>query len=150
MAVLLVETVDIDTAIAEEQSAPPGLYEVRLYRPEPISEETKQDIFDSLYYQGVDIKGVYQKKTKGLWYVGIRYRKHAPTESIAFAWALLIPLIPTILVASLIGIGLFKIEEITRAIIPILLAVGGFTVIALALIRKPLGVAAERYAERRF
>ncbi len=60
------------------------------------------------------------------------------------AWPLIIPLIIPILTIGLITFGIFKLESITKAIMPIaLLTIGGVIVVA-ALLRKP----AEKYIER--
>lgn len=149
MATLLAETTDIQVAAEEEQRLPPGVYEVRLSLLSPVSQEQLDDLHAYLLEQGVDIKGFLQQRVKGLYQIRIKYQKHAPSEAIA-QWALaLIPMIPTFLIASLVGIGIFRVESIMRNILPIVLAVGGFTIITVAMIRKPLGVAVGKYAERK-
>ncbi len=68
-----------------------------------------------------------------------------------FAWAALIPLIPTALIAGLIAFGITKIADISKALVPLLLiSLGGFIVIAAILTRRPVVEAAGRFAERRF
>lgn len=58
-------------------------------------------------------------------------------------WAALIPLIVPIAIVGLIAFGITKIGEITRALLPLILAAGGLTVIALGMMRAPITKAAE-------
>lgn len=145
MGSLIAETTDIQLAIEKEQALPPGLYEVRLHIITPLSQQELNDLHDYFLDHGVDVKGCLQQRLKGLYQVVIQYEKHPPTEGIAWA-AALIAILPVILITSLIGIGLFKIESLSKAIMPILLVCGGFVVVALALARKPL----ERFAEHKY
>jgi len=142
------ETTDIQAAIAEEQTLPPGLYEVRLSLISPISQQQLDDLHAHFLECGIDIQGCLQQRVKGLYEIRIKYKKHAPSGAIA-QWQLLIPVIPVFLIATLVGIGIFRIEEVGKAILPILLAVGGFVVITVAMIRKPLAEAGVKYVERR-
>lgn len=150
MATLLAEMTDIQTAIAEEQAASPGLIEIRLYTPEPISKEVMQNIFDHLYYNGIDVRGVYQRKTKGLWYVGVRYRKPAPSEAIAALPLAIIPLIAFGFIMTLVGIGIFRLGDITKNLMPIILAGGGLILLTAVALRRPAEEAAKAYAARKF
>jgi len=63
-------------------------------------------------------------------------------------WQLLIPLIPTILTVGLITFGIVKIEEISKAIMPILLVVIGGAIVIVGLMRRPAERVIERAAER--
>ena len=58
-------------------------------------------------------------------------------------WAILIPLIVPIAIIGLIAFGITKIETITKSLLPLILAAGGLTVIALGIMRAPLTKAAE-------
>lgn len=76
-----------------------------------------------------------------------------PTTSLVFtkgaALALLIPLIVPLAAMGLITFGIFKLPDITNALMPLLLTlVGGVVVVAIAL-RKPVAAAAVRYIERK-
>ena len=143
MPVLLAETFDISQALAKEQGLAPGVYEVRLNLVSPITQEQLNELHDGLLAQGVQVLGRIEQRVKGLHQVSIKFRKPAPTGSISVAPAL-VALLPTFIVALLIGIGIFKIADITR----LALILGGFTVLILFMVRKPLGVAAESYARR--
>ena len=57
-------------------------------------------------------------------------------------WALLIPLIPTVMIVGLITFGIVKIEAITKALIPLLLVGGGVIVAIIAAIGVSPGAAA--------
>lgn len=64
-------------------------------------------------------------------------------------WAALIPLLVPIGIIGLITFGIVKIETISKALLPIILAAGGLVVLALGIMRKPAAAAAERYIERK-
>jgi len=150
MGTQLLETLDIDQAVEAETSAPPGLIEVRFYTTEALSREDAQNIFDHLLANGVDVKKVYIKSKPGLPFLGVIYNKPAPEANIAFALPLaVIPLIAFGMIAALIGIGVWKIEDITNNMVKILLVVFGGTILLAAIARKPLEAAATRYIERR-
>lgn len=147
MTTLLAESTDIDALAAEEAALPPGIYEVRFYLTEPIADDELQGIYDHLYYNDVDVLSVRQRKARGLPYVAVKYRRNPSPENIAFALpTAVIPLIAFGFIITLIGIGIFKLEDITRNLMPIVLAIGGFTVLGLALARRP----AMAYMERRY
>lgn len=148
MAALLVETTDVKAAIAEEQSLPPGNYDIRFYSPNPVSEEVQQDIFDHLYDSGVDVRGVYQRKSDGLWYVGVIYNRPVASESIAALPIAIIPLIAFGFISVLVGIGIFRVENIARALGQLALILLGGTIVIVALMRKPIERVTEVYAKR--
>lgn len=64
------------------------------------------------------------------------------------AWAALIPLIVPVAVVGLIAFGIAKVETISRALLPLILATGGFIVIALGIMRQPAVKAAEVAAKK--
>ena len=135
---LVADYVDINSAIAQEQALPPGNYEIRFYTTDPVS---SQDIADTKTYlksEGVDVRQVYQKKSNGLYYLGVKYVKHQPTENIAFLPLAVIPLIAFGFVSVLVGVGIFKLDTITNNIGKILLITFGGTIVLAALLRKPL------------
>jgi hypothetical protein len=145
MPTLVGDYVDINSAIREEQALPPGLYEARFYLAEPVS---SQDIADTRAYlksEGVDVKKVYQRKTDGLYYLGVQYVRHPVGEAIAFLPLAVIPLIGFALVAALVGVGIFKLDTIANNIGKILLITFGGTIVLAALLRKPIEKAVERF-----
>ena len=143
-----VDTLDIEKAIAEENSLPPGSYEIRFYTTEP-HQDNLQDIFDHLYSNGIEVISVEQRKTKGLWYISVKYIRPEVSNAIAFLPIAVIPLIAFGMVAVLVGIGIFKFEDLTGNIGKLLLIIFGGTIVIAALVRKPLEAAATRYIERR-
>lgn len=148
MANQLAETVDIAEATQAEMAAPAGLIEVRFYTAEPLSSADVQGIFDQLYANGVDVKKVYIKNTKGLPYVGIIYKKPAEVPGITALPLAIIPLIATGLIVAVIGIGIFKIQDISSSLTKVLLVLFGGTIILAVLLKKPLEAAAGKYIER--
>ena len=158
MATLLTDTTNIEQAIAAEKAAPAGLLEIRFWSPNPVGSERLQDIFDTLYNAGISVKSVYDQKSDGLWYVSVRYFKPAisqpigiePVKMFGALPLAVIPLIAFSMIVALIGIGVYKIEEITNNIAKLLLIVFGATVVVAALMRKPIETAATRYVERKF
>lgn len=147
MAKLLLETTDINEAVAFEQSMAPGAYEIRLNLTSPITQEMLDGLHDHLLQSGVDVLGNIAHGPKGLWQVRIKYNKHPPSEHVA-QWQLVIPLIVPAIVAIMIGIGIFKIEAIANAIMPLLVVTGIVTIVGLALLRKPLEQVAPAVARK--
>jgi len=142
MPELIAETVDVKQAAADEAALPPGLYEIRFYLDSPVTPGDVKDTRDYLVSQGVDVKQVRQSKSNGLWYLAVKYRKHAPTESVAFLPMAVIPLIGFAFVGLLIGIGVFKIEELANNIGKLMLIGLSGAIVIVALMRKPLAEAA--------
>jgi len=138
MSVLITETIDLNSATEQEKALAPGLYEARFYINNPVSSVDIRDARLYLKEQGVDVKSVYQKKVGGLWYVGVKYVIHPPSESISFLPVAVIPLIGFALVSVLVGVGIFKIESLTNNIGKILLITLGGTIVIAALLRKPI------------
>jgi len=146
MGQAIMDTTNIEEAIAKERSLKPGAYDIRFYLTEPVGDNDLQSIANHLSANGVDVIDVSQLKTDGLWAVSVKYRKPAETEAIGFALPLaVIPLIAFGFIAVLIGIGIFRIEQIMNNIGKILLITfGGLIVFAVAM-RKPI----ETYVARR-
>lgn len=111
MATLLIETTDIQQAMEAERQASPGLLEARLNLLSPIPQEELNTFHTYLLDSGVDVRGCLQQRIKGLWQISVKYQKHAPSEHVA-QFQLLIPLIPIALISILVGIALFKIQQI--------------------------------------
>jgi len=53
------------------------------------------------------------------------------------AWAMLIPLIPTVIIGGLVAFGLVKIESITKAIMPLVLVTLGGLIILAGVVTRP-------------
>lgn len=136
MTTILVETANITEAQAAEAAAPPGLYEVVLTDIQPFSQADLQAIRDYFVQNGVDVKSV-RYQLKGLHQLRIEYVKHAPSEAISQG-ALLIPLIPAMLLATIVGIAIFKIEDVGNAVAKVVVGVG-VVVVMLALIFRQSG-----------
>jgi hypothetical protein len=140
MPTLISLNTEIDQAIADEQSLPPGNYEVRFNMPNIISRQEVQEIKIYLEEQGVDVGRVYQSKSEGIPYLGIQYKKNAPEEGITFLPIAVIPLIGLGLILTVISIGIFKLEDIAK----VLMVGGGILIVSLALLRQPLTTYVER------
>lgn len=66
-----------------------------------------------------------------------------------FPVAALIGIIPTVLIVGLVAFGMFKIESLTKALMPIILVtVGGLIILVALATRKPVLEAAGKYAGR--
>jgi hypothetical protein len=64
-------------------------------------------------------------------------------------WAAILPIIVPVLIIGLITFGIFKIETITKALVPILIITFGGIVMIAALTRKPMEAAATKYLTSR-
>lgn len=148
MATLMAETSFVQEAMAEEQSLPPGAYEIRFYTPNPVTQEVLFSIADTLVDSGVDVKGVHQAKSDGLWYVGVRYIKHPASEGISALPVAVIPLIAFGFIATLIGIGIFKVRDIAKSLGLLAIIILGGSIALAAILRKPLERAGEAYLRR--
>lgn len=136
---LISEGVDIDQMAAVENSQPPGLYDIRFYLTEPVSAGDKTLIVQDLRAAGVQLIGIDSRKSDGLWYVSVKYRRPEPPPpgEYAFLPLAVIPLIGFGLIATLVGIGIFKMEDITNNIVKILAIGGGIIIVTAALLRQP-------------
>lgn len=150
MATLVAEFLDVKEAISEEEALAPGLYEIRFYLTEPVAAQDIRDTKEYLISSGVDVRNVFQNKSDGLWYLGIKYRRKPNPENIAFALPVaVIPLVAFAFITALIGIGIFRLEDIVNNIGKLLLLGLGGTIVIVALLRKPMGEAAVAYTSRR-
>lgn len=147
MSSLLMESVKLEEAAAAEEAAPSGLLDIRFYTTEIPTREDAQRVFDLLWENGVDVKSVSTKQGTGLPYLSVVYNKPAVSEAVSALPLAIIPLIGLGLILSLVGIGIFKIEDITNNVAKILLILLGGTIVIVALSRKPLEAAATRYIQ---
>lgn len=65
------------------------------------------------------------------------YSLRVPIKKGSPQWAMLIGFIPLIVISGMIAFGIMKIEQISKAILPLILATGGLVIIAIALTREP-------------
>lgn len=141
----LIMTTDVERAEQAEKEAPMGMLEVRFYTDSVLAPAEMQQIFSRLDESGVDLRSVHQGVEDGFPYVGVVYNREAPLGAVAALPLAIIPLIAFGMIAALVGIGIFKLEDITSSIAKLLLIVFGGTIVIAALARKPV----ERYLERR-
>ena len=134
---LLLETPYIEEAVKAEPSLPSGLIEARFYTTAPLGREKLQDTFDTLYSNGVDVREVSEAKSNGLWYVAVRYHRPAASSAISALPVAIIPLIAFGMIALLVGVGIFKIEDIVNNVGKLVLLVGGVMIVVAALARGP-------------
>jgi hypothetical protein len=144
MTTELMETVHIEEAVKAEQEAPPGLLEVRFYTATPLTGEDAQAIFDHLWKNNIDVRKVYVYNQRGLPYLGVVYNRPPPITNIAALPIAIIPLIAFGMIAALVGIGIFKLEQITQSIGKLLLIVFGGTILVALIAKKPLEAAATK------
>jgi len=149
MATMIDEVTDIKEAMAIEAEQPPGIYEIRLSIITPLTQGELDDFHQLLLDHGVDIRGCLQQRLRGLYQIRIKYAKHPPTESIAWVQAVL-ALIPLAIIGTLVGIGIFKIGDLSKALMPILLVGGGLAIAILALARGPAEKVAQAYMGSRY
>lgn len=135
MATLVVETTDVKEAIAQEEALPPGNYGVTLDLISALSQDQLDDLYGHLVNSGVHLLGPIEQRLKGLWRVTIKYRKHPAGSNIGVAWGV-VPLLPTFLVAALVGLGIFTLPEIARSFTPIILGLGALTVASLYIVSR--------------
>jgi len=142
-------TTNVSEAAAVEQSLGPGVYDIRLELTEKASPEDLVSIVEHLSANGIDVVSVNQWEDSGVWVVSIKYRKAEPSEVIGFLPLAVIPLIAFGFVAVLVGVGIYKIEDISNNIGKLLLiTLGGVAVIAFAL-RKPIETVGTAYVKGR-
>lgn len=145
----IVDTLEVSQAIEEESKLKPGIYDVRFYLTESVSNNDLVSIVEHLSANGIDVVKVSQYKSSGLWVVSVKYRKPAENDAISFLPAAVIPLVAFGFVAVLVGIGIFNMETIANNIGKILLITfGGLTIFALAM-RKPIEAVGTAYVSRR-
>lgn len=140
MASLVSHNTDIQSAISAEKSLPAGNYEVRFYLSEPLKRQDISDAKEYLISQGVNSPKVYQGRSGDVWYLAVQYSRQAPGEGITALPVAIIPLIAMGMIVAIIGVGIFKLEEIGK----VLLIGGGILIVSLALLRKPI----EKYVEK--
>ena len=146
MATLVSEAVDVESAIAAEMAAPSGLVEVRFYTASAPPPEQAQEVFDKLWANGIDVRKVSINQRTGLPYLSVIYnRPQMPVSNrVAVLPLAIIPLVAFGMIAALVGIGIFKISDITSNIAKLMLIAFGGTILLAAVLKKPLEAAAGR------
>lgn len=122
----------------------------------PEGGKVQIDLCSHQLHTDYEIKSFYDSATHSgleVSYPKARLIDGVPTTSLVFtkgaALALLIPLIVPLAAMGLISFGIFKLPDITNALMPLLLTlVGGIVVVAIVL-RKPAEAAALRYMRKR-
>ena len=108
----------------------------------PTGDDLAQ-FYHSLIADGHHVSRPTAKIVGGFPVTSIVMKKGSP------ALALLVPIIPTVLILGLITFGIFRIEKIANALMPILVvSFAGLIVLAIILTRKPVLSAAEKIATR--
>lgn len=150
---------NVQEAIAAENCLEPGVYEIRVYTNDRLSNEDLSALRLSLKESGAAIKKVYQNyeqyphdpgygyEVQPGYYVGVQYVvPPLASNGIQALPIAIIPLIALFGILSISGIGIFKIGDITDNIGKLLLITLGGAIALAAILRKPI----ERIAERKF
>lgn len=106
----------------------------------PTREELEIMRLDMLW-SGLDVSKPTAKVVDGIPLTSMVLTKGSPQWAAA-----LIPLLVPIATIGLIAFGITKLETISKALLPLILAAGGLTVIALGIMRQPAARAAEMAA----
>lgn len=89
------------------------------------------DFYANLVMSGFHTSKPVARRIQGLPCTEIVIRKGSPS------WAMLIPLIPTIIIGGLVAFGLVRLDTITKAIMPILLVTIGGVIILAGVLTRP-------------
>lgn len=144
MAEKICDISGVSEAAEVENSLPYGVYEIKCLMSGPQTPDTLQQLADVLATNGIDVDTVSQYQEGDNYYISVKYTRHAPSVKIAFLPAAVIPLIGFVIVAGMVGVGIWKIGDISSAVIKTTLVVGGIAIALVALLRRPLEKAVER------
>jgi hypothetical protein len=125
---------DVNSAVMAEEALSPGQYDIRFYLERPLTAPELNNLKQSLG----GVADVYQGQENGRWYLSARITRHPISGGAKAQWQLIIPLVIPLLTIGLIGIGIFKLSDITNNIGKILLIGGGIAIVLVALLRKPI------------
>ncbi len=145
MATLLAELNTIEEAAKFELALPPGIYEYRLTVMKILSVEELNNLQADLTSKGYQLVSPISATERLPSEISIKYVKTEHFEGIGQWQIALIGIIPTAIIAALIGIGVFKIEDLTKNLMPIILISLGAIVAIAALLRKPAEKVAVAY-----
>jgi hypothetical protein len=118
-------TTDTAEATAFERSLPPGDYEIWVKLAAPM-EITVDELRDYLARSGVEL---YSVNLKGD-ILQIRY--HRPGIVYVGQWEAVIPLILPVVIIGAVVFGIFKLGDISQALIPLILVTGGVLIVIIA------------------
>jgi hypothetical protein len=120
----LLLTTDANEAVLFEQSLPPGDYLLKLQLAEPLR-MTVDELRDYLTQMGIELYSVVLKGNE----LQIKYHK---SEVLGVGqWQMLIPLIVPLVITGAVVFGIFKLGDITNALVPLILIAGGVTILVI-------------------
>jgi len=125
-------TTDVTQASVFEQSLLQGDYSILISLAGPL-EVSPDDIKDYLINGGIQVYSVTLTGNV----LQVNYHKPAWDEGIG-QWQLIIPLLVPLVVVGAVVFGIFKIEDITKALVPLILVLGGVIVLVLAVGKEPI------------
>lgn len=132
-------TTDTVDASLFEQSLPPGDYVVTFTLAEP-SDYTVEQIRDVLVRSGIQLYSVTLKGNV------LQVKYHKAEIVYVSQWQLIIPLIVPLITVGAVVFGILKINDITNAIIPLVLVVGGMAILVIvAAGRETVAAAIKRF-----
>lgn len=105
--------------------------------------QTLNAFYNTLLTEGFHVSKPVGEIIDGVATTSFTMRKGSPL------FALLVPLIPVVIIGGLIAFGIFNIQSITKALLPIILVVVGGVVLISVALAKPAEAAATTYLGRR-
>ncbi|MDD5511553.1 MAG: hypothetical protein PHI12_12195 [Dehalococcoidales bacterium] len=137
-----IEDLGLALDVMEQQTPVGGTCRVEICTEDTPTPEMLQQMYESITATGHEIS--YPTCERGAWVTVTSFdiKKSEPYE--IYQWQLLLPLIIPLAAMGLVTFGILKIDTISKAIVPIVLIVGGVLIISLALLQKP----ATKYLER--
>jgi hypothetical protein len=149
MSTLVGEARSLNEAANIEASLPPGNHEIRVYTTQRQDAATMAELRGVLAENGARVSSIGQGREGNLYYVSVKYNKPAPSATISALPLAIIPLIGLVAILGMVGVGIFKISDITDNLAKLLLIGGGITIMVVALLRKPIeqatSIAVKRY-----
>jgi hypothetical protein len=137
---IIFSTRDIAEAERFEQNLGPGNYFVGIDLAAPLTISV-EEIRDQLLASGIDLRDIKLVDNQ----LQLFYHKPSPEEGVGFAWAALIPLVVPLVITGAVVFGIFKLQDITKALVPLVLVVGGVIVLILAVGREPVTEAIRKF-----
>jgi hypothetical protein len=118
----------IDEAIAAEEQLGPGTYQVECILTAPVNLD---DVSRAL--AGTGATATLNPRPDGLWDLSVIYTRPAIVAGISAGWLAIIPALSTLIVASVVAIGIFNINSIGTNIAKVGLVLGGVILIFAAM-----------------
>lgn len=125
---VLYSTPDIEDARQFEGSLPPGDYFVTATLAAPLT-CSAEDIRDRLEEGGIIVRRVQVVGDK----LQVFYHRPSVEEGVGFPWALVVPLVVPLATVALITFGIIKIEDISKALVPLIAVTGGIIILLFSL-----------------